>query len=669
MLGTVDQLLIDNCITGEVTSHKRNLAVAFYDYQKAYDMVRHDWMLRVYKWMGFPKVLCNVIEELMKRWKTRLELNTRKKTITSRWIEIKKGFLQGDSFSPVGFCLTEVPVMMLLEETDGYRMGAPGERTIIRTHSLFIDDLKVYQENHKKLEVANGIIVEASHDTGACYGVKKCAEVVYKRGKMIKGEGLAILEETMKSLDPNQNEVYKFLGCEQGEEIDINQVIKRITNEVKIRMKQLVKLKLYDKNLIKAINSRVIPVVSYVMNVCKFTKTNLDSLDGIIKKILRENMMHGRQSSNERLYLKRENGGRGLKSLHDVYQDTKVRIACYMTSSDSKWIRVAWKRELNKEGPSIKNEAEELMKDLGIMLQFSEQKILLNNEEIVGPWKNVWKKLKKVIHRQREEKRINEYQKKTLQSEIYRGLDDCSHQWLSTNIDPKKVSAIIGMQEQMVETRAWKKLRGLEVTTELCRLCSEHRETVHHLLSGCKVLAAGEYLKRHNNCLMVLAVEWCKMNGLIPKETNSYNVKWCRGTVLSDGERKMIWDFEYQMRKTTTARRPDLILEDNMEKKIFIIDMACPNESNIAKKRREKLDKYQQLAFEIREKRKDYMVEILPIVIGCMGGGMKEVEVQVGKIITDKKTAVRICTQMQKVVLFHSESTLRKVLSGIVQRE
>ena len=131
----------------------------------------------------------------------------------------------------------------------------------------------------------------------------------------------------------------------------------------------------------------------------------------------------------------------------------------------------------------------------------------------------------------------------------------------------------------------------------------------------------------------------------------------------------MIWDFEYQMRKTTTARRPDLILEDNKEKKIFIIDMACPNESNIAKKRREKLDKYQQLAFEIREKRNDYLVEILPIVIGCMGGGMKEVEVQVRKIITDKQTSVRICTHMQKVVLFQGESTIRKVLSGIVQGE
>ena len=56
---------------------------------------------------------------------------------------MKKGLLQGDSFSPVGFCLSEVPVAMLLEDTDGYRMGAPGRRDIKRTHSLFLDDQKV----------------------------------------------------------------------------------------------------------------------------------------------------------------------------------------------------------------------------------------------------------------------------------------------------------------------------------------------------------------------------------------------------------------------------------------------------------------------------------------------------------------------------------------------
>ena len=42
VLGTVDQLIIDNAIMDEVRNQHKNLAVAFYDYQKAYDMVRQD---------------------------------------------------------------------------------------------------------------------------------------------------------------------------------------------------------------------------------------------------------------------------------------------------------------------------------------------------------------------------------------------------------------------------------------------------------------------------------------------------------------------------------------------------------------------------------------------------------------------------------------------------
>ena len=220
----------------------------------------------------------------------------------------------------MGFCLTEISIAMLLEGTKGYRMGLPGNREVIRTHSLFIDDLKVYQENHARLEVANETIVQASLATGACYGVKKCAEIVFKRGKMIKGEGLSAIEEKMKALDPEQREIYKFLGCEQAEKIDMERVMARVKAEIQKRMNALMQQDLYDKNLIKAINRTVIPVAGYVMNVCTFTKQKLDELDKAIKKILRNNKMHGRQASDERLYMRRENGGRGLKNMKDLYE-------------------------------------------------------------------------------------------------------------------------------------------------------------------------------------------------------------------------------------------------------------------------------------------------------------------------------------------------------------
>ena len=94
--------------------------------------------------------------------------------------------MQGDSYLPVGFCLTEKPIAMLLDEPEGYKLGQLGRRCIKRTYSLFINDVKVYQENHQKLEITNETILKASMDTAACYGVKKCAEIVFRKGKMVK---------------------------------------------------------------------------------------------------------------------------------------------------------------------------------------------------------------------------------------------------------------------------------------------------------------------------------------------------------------------------------------------------------------------------------------------------------------------------------------------------
>ena len=86
----------------------------------------------------------------------------------------------------------------------------------------------MYQENHQKLELKNETIVKASMDTGACCGVNKCAEIVFRKGKMVKGEGLPVMEEKMKALDPERSGVYKFLGCEQSNDIDVKKVQERV---------------------------------------------------------------------------------------------------------------------------------------------------------------------------------------------------------------------------------------------------------------------------------------------------------------------------------------------------------------------------------------------------------------------------------------------------------
>ena len=73
-MGTVDQLIIDKSIKEEVKAYHQNLAIAFYDYKKAYDNVHHDWMLRVYKWIEISDNEITLLSSMMRKWKTRLEI-------------------------------------------------------------------------------------------------------------------------------------------------------------------------------------------------------------------------------------------------------------------------------------------------------------------------------------------------------------------------------------------------------------------------------------------------------------------------------------------------------------------------------------------------------------------------------------------------------------------
>ena len=146
---------------------------------------------------------------------------------------------------------------------------------------------------------------------------------------------------------------------------------------------------------------------------------------------------------------------------------------------------------------------------------------------------------------------------------------------------------------------------------------------MQHLLAGCEKLTYTEYVRRRNNALNVLAAQWAINNGVLPLDTKWWNENWTKGGVIQRNGYKLLWDWEHRMRTMKTARRPDLTLEDELKKMICIVDMACPYESNIHEKRIEKLRKHQQLAFELREKREQYRVMVVPLVIGCLGGGIK----------------------------------------------
>ena len=54
---------------------------------------------------------------------------------------------------------------------------------------------------------------------------------------------------------------------------------------------------------------------------------------------------------------------------------------------------------------------------------------------------------------------------------------------------------------------------------------------------------------------------------------------------MLENERVMIsWVFEYNMRKESTGRRPDVTIDYKKRKVAHLVDMACPNGRNVLEK-------------------------------------------------------------------------------------
>ena len=162
--------------------------------------------------------------------------------------------------------------------------------------------------------------------------------------------------------------------------------MERVKKEKRKKLDHLMGLNLNDENLMKAINCRVIPAAGYIMNVWNLEKGDLDEPGMTVKSVLRREGFYGRQSSDERLYSKRNEGGRGLKSFKEVYNETKTRVACYMAAATNKWKRVAWRNKSQKEQISLKREAEKPMGKVEVTVSFDEGNVVIG-EESYTEWK------------------------------------------------------------------------------------------------------------------------------------------------------------------------------------------------------------------------------------------------------------------------------------------
>ena len=342
--GTLDNLLIDKTVLEDARDHRQNMACAWVDVRKAYDSV-DDKVLRIVLQMHkFSVTLINAIMKVVKGTSTRLTADTKTGKETSSSIHLKKALLQGDSLCPRLFTIYLNPLAWKIRTMKGYTLSKPIQLKI--TQLMFIDDIKLFTANERELYPALKEVKLCLKDLNMSLGNDKCAVMTVKRGEMHHNQALQ-LDHTTTTKAVQEDQPYKFLGSKEHALQDSRLMTEKTAKEFLQRAWLIWSSSLSDKYMVQVTTTFALPALTYHIPIIHWpVTTQLKELDRMLRKILNDTKAKHPASSNELLYFPRTKGGRGLKSVEQVYKETKIKTALHMHRSTDPAIKAAAKADL-----------------------------------------------------------------------------------------------------------------------------------------------------------------------------------------------------------------------------------------------------------------------------------------------------------------------------------
>ena len=288
-MGTKDQLLINKTILEDARRRQRKLNMAWIDYKKAFDSVPHSWILRCLELYKVDDSLIRFLSNQMTTWKTDMTLSHKDGELTIPDVRIKRGIYQGDSLSPLLFCLTLDPLSKLLKHQDiGYNLGktrGPEAARKIISHLLFMDDIKLYADSEENLQKLLKVVHDYSNDIQMEFGLDKCAKCTIEKGKKVETQDFQ-LNDGSTIADLQEDATYKYLGVEENSNIQHKLMRSKIHTAYLQRVKKICKSELTTKNKITAINQFALPIVTYGFGVVDWPQKHLNTLDIKTRKML-----------------------------------------------------------------------------------------------------------------------------------------------------------------------------------------------------------------------------------------------------------------------------------------------------------------------------------------------------------------------------------------------
>ena len=202
-----------------------------------------------------------------------------------------------------------------------------------------------------------------SDDIGMEFSLNKCAKASFKKGKLSYTSGIKLNDGTIiRELE--QEEGYKYLGVNEGSGMKHAMMKEKLRKECIRRVRIIRKTELNSKNRIIAINTIAVPVISYSFNIITWNLNEIKRIDTKISKQLTCHRMHHPKSNIDRLYLQRNNGGRGLIHLETLYKSSTIRLFHYLSNTEDWMLKLVHLHKISKKLHSIVKEANKFSREL-----------------------------------------------------------------------------------------------------------------------------------------------------------------------------------------------------------------------------------------------------------------------------------------------------------------
>lgn len=213
-LGTRDALFGLQVLVQRCMDINKDVHIAFIDYEKAFDRIKHQKMMHVLRKVGVDDKDIKIIANLY--WHQ--TANVRVENETTDDIEIKRGVRQGCVLSPILFNLysEEILAEALNESQEGIRIN--GE---IINNIRYADDTVLLADSIGDLQALLFKVHSTSKNMGLNMNISKTKYMIISKTPPSNNLQILLDKRTIEQVHQ-----YKYLGCWVNDKWDISQEIK-----------------------------------------------------------------------------------------------------------------------------------------------------------------------------------------------------------------------------------------------------------------------------------------------------------------------------------------------------------------------------------------------------------------------------------------------------------